>query len=96
MDAGTTQWLFAGCFAAIATSFGFAWRCYSVGAARLTKASDEFYSYKLHVAEHFASIAYAGAIEHRTVSALNEIKETLRRQDEKLDRLMSGYGRSEG
>lgn len=88
MDAATAFWLFGGCAAGIAAAFAFAWRCYSLGTARLTKVNDEFYAYKLHVAEHFATVAYAGAIERRTIDALEEIKQTLRRQDDKLDRLI--------
>ena len=93
MEASTAQWLFGICFTCIAASFGFAWRCYSVSAARMTQTKDEFNAYKLHVAENFASVAYAGSIERRTVDALAEIKQSLRRQDEKLDRLMEERGR---
>jgi hypothetical protein len=57
---------------------------------RVTKATEELYSYKVHVAEHFASVTYAAAIERRTADALDEIKRTLKGQSEKLDRLVEG------
>ncbi len=93
MDANTTLWLFGGCISGIVTSFGFAWRCHSLASNKLSKMSDDFYAYKIHVAEHFASVTYATAIEGRTVNALDEIKASLLRHDEKLDKLMSARGR---
>lgn len=90
MEPATQLWLFGACTTGIVTSFGFAWRCHSSVSARIARANDELYAYKLHVAEHFASITYAAAIERRTVDALEEIKSSLRRQEDKIDRFILG------
>jgi hypothetical protein len=77
-------WLFGGCAAGITSAFAFGWRAHiSVG-----ECKDELTRYKLHVAENFASFIHTTALEHRTVTALNEIKEALKGQNTKIDRLI--------
>lgn len=77
-------WLFGGCFALTCSAFAFTWLAHrGVGQCR-----DELYRYKLHAAEYFASYLHTSALENRTVNALAEIKETLRLQSSKLDRLV--------
>lgn len=77
-------WLFGGCAAAIAGSFGFAWAAHR----GLAKCREELYQYRLHAAEYFASFAHTSALERRTVSALDEIKSSMKDQGAKIDRLL--------
>lgn len=84
MDLTLAIWLFGACGIGIGGAFGLAWAAHG----KAEKIKDELYAYKLHVAEHFASITYAAAIERRTVVALDEIKDELKYQNEKLDQLL--------
>jgi hypothetical protein len=84
MDATVQIWLFGGCAAGIASAFAFAW----AGHHGVAKCREEFYQYRLHAAEYFASFSHTSALETRTVSALNEIKQSLKEQSIKLDRLV--------
>lgn len=84
MDGAVAMWLFGGCAVGICGAFGFAWRAHN----GVAKCKEELYQYRLHAAEYFASFTHTSALETRTVTALNEIKESLKGQNIKLDRLM--------
>lgn len=84
MDLNLALWLFGGCAVAIGGAFGFAWAAHR----GVHKCKEDFYQYRLHAAEYFASFAHTSALETRTVSALTEIKETLKEQSKKMDRLI--------
>lgn len=84
MDQTVAIWLFGGFAVAIAGAWGFAWRAHAATA----QYRDELYTYKLHVAEYYTSLLHTTALESRTVTALNEIKESLKSQNIKIDRLI--------
>jgi hypothetical protein len=77
-------WLYGACAAGIVGAFAFAWRAHVAAG----KCTEELYQYRLHAAEYFASFTHTAALETRTVTALNEIKESLKGQSQKLDRLV--------
>jgi hypothetical protein len=89
------MWLFGLCGSGVCASFVYSWinrnaALTELAAAidRAAKLKDEFMTYKVHVSDTFASMAYVADIERRTVSALNDIKATQKVQDQKLDRLI--------
>lgn len=84
MDLTLALWLFGGCGVAIAGCFAFAWSAHR----GVVKCKEELYAYKLHAAEYFASYAHTSALERRTVSALDEIKDGLKDQGRKIDNLL--------
>lgn len=77
-------WLFGACGCGIGGAFAFAWAAHR----KAERIKDELYTYKLHVDEFFASNLYLAAVEKRTVLALDEIKNGMLRQDEKLDKIL--------
>lgn len=85
MNLELALWLFAACGAGITSAFAFAWAAHR----KAENLKDELNTYKLHVAESFASNIYMSAVEQRTVKALDEIKSAMERQDVKLDRLVA-------
>lgn len=83
-------WLFAGAYGAILGVLGFCWHCHSTRGSEIVKLREDFYLYKVHVAEHFATVTLTTAVERRMVDSLEEIKTSLREQNGKIDRLVEG------
>lgn len=87
------MWLFGGLGAGLLAVLAFSWHNHRDWARSHAALKEELFQHQLHVAEHFATVAASVLMEKRMVDALDDIKETLRRQDDKLDRLFREKGR---
>lgn len=56
--------------------------------AMIVLLDGDLYRHKIHAAEFFANLSHVGLVERRTADALNDIKDSLKAQGEKLDRLI--------
>lgn len=83
-------WLFGAAFAATSGVLGFAWHCHTTRGNEMAKLREEFFVYKVHVAEHFSTVTSSVQMEKRMVDSLEEVKNAIKDQGAKIDRLIEG------